>query len=83
MKDIIVMCPTLQRARYEFNQFCRFYDSLIDNKKLYKIKLKDGRLITFHGETEGQRVLLGTHADIINIDEFDLEKLNGKDKTDS
>ena len=37
----------------------------------------------FKGETEGQRVLLGTHTDIIQIDEFPMDfnenKVNKKE----
>ena len=70
MKDIIVMCPTVKRARYEFDRFCNFYDSIIQTRKLYETTLVNGQKIIFRGETEGQRVLRGTHADIITIDEF-------------
>ena len=81
MKDIIVMCPTVKRARYEFDRFCNFYDSIIQTRKLYEAKLINGLKIIFRGETEGQRVLLGTHADIVTIDEFALE-FNGESKDD-
>lgn len=70
MKDIIVMCPTVKRARYEFDKFCHRFDSVIEKKKLYEVSLITGQKIIFRGETEGQRALLGTHADIITIDEF-------------
>lgn len=81
MKDIIVMCPTVKRARYEFDQFCSFYESIITNKKLYETTLVNGQKIMFRGETEEQKVLRGTHADIITIDEF-LIGVNEGDKND-
>lgn len=73
MRDIIVMCPTVKRTRYEFDRFCRLYESIITNKKLYEATLVNGKKIMFRGETEGQRALLGTHAEIIMIDEFPME----------
>lgn len=79
MNDIIVMCPTVKRARYEFDRFCHFYDSIITNKKLYETTLVNGQKIMFRGETEGQRAVLGTRADIITIDEFKLEEITYED----
>lgn len=70
MKDIIVMCPTVKRARYEFDKFCHRFDSVIEKKKLYEVSLINGQKIMFRGETEGSRVLRGTYADVITIDEF-------------
>lgn len=67
------MCPTVKRARYEFDRFCRLYESIITNKKLYETTLANGQKIMFRGETEGQRALLGIHAEIIMIDEFQME----------
>lgn len=81
MQDIIVMCPTVERARIEFNRFCHFYDSIITKKKLCEVTLVNRQKIMFRGETEGQRVLRGTRADIISIDEF-TTGMNGEDKND-
>ena len=75
MKDIIVMCPTVRIATQKFKEFlnanntyvCRF------NKAQLLVGLVNGINIYFKGETEGQRVLLGTHADIIWIDEFPMD----------
>lgn len=80
MKDIIVTYPTVKRARYEFDRFCHLYDSIITSKKLYETTLANGQKIMFRGETEGQRVLLGTHANVITIDEFPLEINEGGEK---
>ncbi len=79
MKDTIVLCPTVRRAKFEFNRFCHFYDPIITKKKLYETTLVNGQKIMFRGETEGQRALRGTRADIITIDEFSL-KMNGGNK---
>lgn len=70
MKDIIVMCPTVERAKYEFDKFCHRFDSVIEKKKLYEVSLLTGQKIMFRGTTEGQRALLGTNANVITIDEF-------------
>ena len=75
MKDIIVMCPTVRRAKYEFDRFCRLYESIITKKEMYKVSLMNGRKIMFRGETEGQWAVLGTRADIVTIDEFELEDI--------
>lgn len=72
MKDIIVMCPTLMRAYKEFCSFCTKYNEIINKKKKYEVILIDGRRVMFKAETEGQRGLLGTHADIVTIDEFEI-----------
>lgn len=74
MKNIIVMCPTVEIATQKCKEFlnanntyvCRF------NKAQLLVGLINGTNIYFKGETEGQRVLRGTHADIIQIDEFPM-----------
>ena len=75
MKDIIVMCPTVRIATQKYKEFlnvnnacaCRF------NKAQLLVGLVNGINIYFKGETEGQRVLRGMHADIIQIDEFPMD----------
>lgn len=75
MKDIIVLCPTLRIATQKWKEFldvnnayvCRF------NKARLLVGLVNGINIYFKGETQGQRVLLGTHADIIQMDEFPMD----------
>lgn len=81
MKDIIVMCPTVRMATQKFKEFldanntcaCGF------NKAQLSVRLANGINIYFRGETEGQRVLLGTHADIIQIDEFPMDFMFSKE----
>ena len=85
MKDIIVICPTVRIATQKCKEFlnvnnacvCRF------NKAQLLVGLVNGIDIYFKGETEGQRALLGTHADIIQIDEFPMNfnenKVNKKE----
>lgn len=46
---------------------CRF------NKAQLLVGLVNGINIYFKGETEGQRVLRGTHADVIQMDEFPMD----------
>ena len=75
MKTIIVMCPTIKIA----TQKCM--DFLKNNREyLYRFSKCDlmvgligGLNIYFKAETEGQRVLRGTHASIVHIDEFPME----------
>lgn len=75
MKDIIVMCPTVGIATQKCKEFlnanntyvCRF------NKEQLRVGLFNGINIYFRGATEGQRVLRGMHADIIQIDEFPMD----------
>ena len=75
MKDIIVMCPTVRMATQKWKEFlnvnnacvCRF------NKAQLSVRLANGINFYFKGETEGQRVLRGMHADIIQIDEFPMD----------
>lgn len=75
MKDIIVMCPTVAMAAQKCKEFletnneyvCRF------NKSKLLVGLAGGINIYFKGETEGQRALRGTHADVVTIDEFPME----------
>ena len=75
MKDIIIMCPTVRIATQKCKEFlnannacvCRF------NKAQLLVGLVNGINIYFKGETEGQRVLRGTHADIIQIDKFPMD----------
>lgn len=76
MKDIIVMCPTVRSARIEFDRFCYFYDPIIMNKKLYEITLVNRQKIMFRVDTGEQRVLLGTHSEIIMIDECSMEVMH-------
>lgn len=71
-KTIIVMSPTVNRAVYEWKAFLSRWSPIIkksNRPKLY-VELLSGHKIYFKGETEGQSVLLGLHADIIGIDEF-------------
>ena len=70
MKDIIVMCSTVNRANYEFREFLHNYKQYIEDFQLRKIKLKNGKCIFFKGETEGQQAILGLRGDIIWIDDF-------------
>ena len=72
MKDTIVMTSTFERATYYFEMFCIKYTDMIikANKAQLKIKLSTGTTIYFRAETQGQRVLIGFHAEICSIDEF-------------
>lgn len=75
MKDIIVMCPTVEIATQKCKEFLnanKGYVYRFSRAKLL-VGLTGGINIYFKGATEGQRALRGTHADIIQIDEFPMD----------
>ena len=71
-KTIVIMSPTVNRAVYEWKAFLSRWSTIIKkaNRTNLCIELLSGHKIYFKGETEGQRALLGLHADIISADEF-------------
>jgi len=69
-KNIVIMSPTVNRAVYEWKAFLERWPTKKANRTSLSIELLSGHKIYFKGETEGQRALLGLHADIINVDEF-------------
>lgn len=73
-KTIIIMSPTVNRAVYEWKAFLSRWSTIIKkaNRNSLCVELLSGHKIYFKGETEGQRALLGLHADIIRIDEFEM-----------
>lgn len=75
MKNIIVMCPTVRVATQKCKEFLNVNNACVCgfNKAQLSVRLVNGTNIYFKGETEGQRVLCGTHADIIQIDEFPMD----------
>lgn len=76
-KTTVVMCPTYRRAIYEWERLLRIYPDLWTNIKRSHLSMTNvitGTTYIFHAETEGQRVLLGFHGDVVSIDEFELEE---------
>ena len=71
-KNIVIMSPTVNRAIYEWKTFLSKWSTIIKeaNRPNLYIELLNGYKIYFKGKTEGQKALLGLHADIISIDEF-------------
>lgn len=71
-KSIIIMCPTVLRASFEWKASLRKYAEVIKkaNRAQRYIELLSGLRLYFIGETEGQRALRGFHAEIISMDEF-------------
>lgn len=82
-KKIIIMCPTVQRAIFEWKAFLTRWATIIKkaNRARLYIELLSGHEIYFKGETEGQRALLGLRADIVTIDEF-LNEQKGEKNDD-
>lgn len=81
-KSIVVMAPTVQRATYGWKAFLSKWSTIIKkaNRTSLSIELLSGHKIYFKGETEGQKVLLGLHADIVSIDEFIPLKTESKEE---
>lgn len=75
-KSIVIMSPTVNRAVYEWKVFLSRWSTIIKkaNRSSLCIELLSGHKIYFKGETEGQRALLGLHADIMSADEFVMPK---------
>ena len=71
-KNIIIMSPTVNRAVYEWKVFLTKWSTIIKkaNRANLYVELLTGHKIYFKSETEGERVSLGLHADIIRADEF-------------
>ena len=72
IERIIIMCPTLQRAEYEWREFCKVYESDIRESKRnpLTVKLMNGQTLFFRGETEGARAVRGYHASVVAIDDW-------------
>ena len=88
MKDIIVMCPTVERANYEFKRFCGILKERASRIRPVerRVDVLGGPRVFFKGETEGQKAVIGYHAVVISIEEFKLgleDFYYGQDKTDS
>lgn len=81
-KTIVIMSPTVLRAVYEWKASLSRWSTIIKkaNRTSRCIELLSGHKIYFRGETEGQRALLGLHADIIRIDEFVMPQAESGDK---
>lgn len=81
-KTIVIMSPTVNRAVYEWKAFLSRWSTIIKkaNRASLCIELLSGHKIYFKGETEGQRALLGLHADIVSIDEFAMPRAESEDE---
>lgn len=79
MKTIIVMCPTVEIATEKCKRFLEINRNYVYrfSKRDLMVGLTGGVNFYFKGETEGQRALIGTHAEIVNIDEFPMEVGDG------
>ena len=71
-KTIVIMSPTVDRAVYEWKAFLSRWSTIIKkaNRTSLCVELLSGHKIYFKGENEGQRALIGLHADIISVDKF-------------
>jgi hypothetical protein len=81
-KNIVVMSPTVSRAVYEWKAFLSRWSMIIKkaNRTSLSVELLSGHKIYFKGETEGQRALLGLHADLYSVDEFLMPQAESEDK---
>ena len=80
-KTIVIMSPNVYRAVCEWKAFLSRWSTIIKkaNRASLCIELLSGHKIYFKGETEGQRALLGLHADIIVADEFVMLKAESEE----
>ena len=88
MKDHIILTPTVQRARYEWEKFIKMYHDaqIIESVRPFPtldILLINGMRLKFVGETEGQRAVRGRRATLVSIDEFDLNDILKEDSNES
>lgn len=74
-KSMIIMCPTVERAKYEWGKYQRIFEPVIRriHKNPLMIELHTGEVFYFRGETEGQRAVRGYHSDVVSVDDFDFK----------
>lgn len=74
MKELIIMSPTVKRAKYEWRKFLYKYSSIIKRTsgREVSVELLNGMKIYFRGETESQRTLKGLRGSVVSIDEFHI-----------
>ena len=79
MKTKIVICPTLERALYEWRRFANAYpDMWIDvRRRPMTLTSKTGVTYIFHSKAEVDK-LKGYHADFISCDEVDPLESEGE-----
>ena len=79
-KTIVIMSSTVNRAVYEWKASVSRWSTIIKkaNRPNLCIELLSAHKIYFKGETDGQRVLLGLHADIIRADEFVMPQVESE-----
>ena len=70
-KTVIILCPTVRRAVYEWERLARLPFWMAISKPDLTLTSIFVNTWKFVGETEGQRGLRGYHAEIIGIDDFD------------
>ena len=77
LKEVIIVCPTLRRAFYEWHRLAENCTEMwVDVcRKPMSLTSVTGTKYIFHSENE-QRYLYGTNANIIAIDDFVGEKTN-------
>lgn len=73
---MVILCPTYQRATYEWERSLRRYGEWVEkaNRHGLEVRLKDGYVVVFVPESEEKRRLLGFRSDMIYVDEFDWGK---------
>ena len=81
-KTIVIMSSTVNRAVHEWKAFLSRWSPIIEkaNRTSRSVKLLSGHTIYFKGETEGQRALLGLHADIVRVDEFVIPQAENEEQ---
>ena len=83
MGKLVILCPTVERATYEWKSLLKKWKTIIRkyNKSSLTVELLNGDILYFIGETQGQGALKGLNADrIIHIELF--SSLVGAEKED-
>ena len=69
------MCPTVEIATEKCKRFLEINRNYVYrfSKRDLMVGLTGGIYIYFRGKTQEQRAIIGTHAKIVNVDEFLME----------
>ena len=91
MKDLIIVCPTCDSAKKEFDRFLQFFGDIIvkrSNKYRRMITLKSGMHITFMASKNS--IVISKDFFVCSLQEFkqillaiveEKEKVNGEENT--
>ena len=70
MRTVMVLCPTYQRAVYEWERMQRIYPYVWTHSSKNPLSLTHINETKYIFDVDTQRALLGFRGDVIYIDEF-------------